>query len=209
MAESDKRKPGGQPGHPGKTRKGFGRVDQYELLRPDICPNCGSLEFSQQPVAIQVQQVAQLVERPIEVVEYQRQSCQCVHCGQVHIAAWPQSIVPGQDLGLSLQGLLVWLGNYAHVSYEKQQELLRELGDIDIAVGTLQATNQRMFQAVQPAVNELHRLGATAAPCPCRRVSLACTGGKRVAVGDRGARILPVSRRRYAFACRVVTAVRG
>ena len=155
MAESDKRKPGGQPGHPGKTRKGFGRVDQYELLRPDICPNCGSLEFSQQPVAIQVQQVAQLVERPIEVVEYQRQSCQCVHCGQVHIAAWPQSIVPGQDLGLSLQGLLVWLGNYAHVSYEKQQELLRELGDIDIAVGTLPATNQRMFQAVQPAVNEL------------------------------------------------------
>jgi len=38
----------------------------------EVCPNCGSLEFSQQPVAIQVQQVAQLVERPIEVVEYQR-----------------------------------------------------------------------------------------------------------------------------------------
>ena len=88
----------------------FGRVDQYELLRPDVCPNCGSLEFSQQPVAIQVQQVAQLVERPIEVVEYQRQSCQCVHCGQVHIAAWPQSIVPGQDLGLSLQGLHARVG---------------------------------------------------------------------------------------------------
>jgi len=41
-------------------------------MRPEVCPNCGSLEFSQQPVAIQVQQVAQLVERPIEVVEYQR-----------------------------------------------------------------------------------------------------------------------------------------
>ena len=92
---------------------------------------------------MQVQQVAQLVERPIEVVEYQRQSCQCVHCGEVHIAAWPQSIVPGQDLGVSLQALLVWLGNYGHLSYEKQQELLQELGDIDIGVGTLQATNAR------------------------------------------------------------------
>jgi hypothetical protein len=26
-SETPKRKPGGQPGHPGKTRKGFGRVD--------------------------------------------------------------------------------------------------------------------------------------------------------------------------------------
>lgn len=153
--EEPKRKPGGQPGHPGSTRKGFGRVERYEILRPQVCPNCGSLELVEKPVAVQVQQVAQLVERPIEVVEYQRQSCQCVHCGEVHIAAWPQSIVPGQDLGVRLQALLVWLGNYGHLSYEKQQQLLRDKGDIEIGVGTLQATNQRLFEAVHPAVNEL------------------------------------------------------
>ena len=153
--EAPKRKPGGQPGHPGKTRKGFGRVDRYEILRPQVCPECGSLEFTEHPVAVSVQQVAQLVERPIEVVEYQQQSCQCVDCGQVHIAAWPQSIVPGQDLGVSLQALLVWLGNYGHLSYEKQQELLRELGDIDIGVGTLQETNTRVYEAIEPTVSEL------------------------------------------------------
>ena len=153
--ESGKRKPGGQPGHPGKTRKGFGRVDRYEILRPQACPNCGTQEFAAEPVAVQMQQVAQLVERPIEIVEYQRHSCQCVHCGQVHTAGWPDSIVPGQDLGLSLQAWLVWLGNYGHLSYEKQQELLREMGDIDIGAGTLQTTNQRVFEAVHPAVNEL------------------------------------------------------
>ncbi len=47
------------------------------------------------------------------------------------------------------------MGNYGHLSYEKQQELLRELGDINIGVGTLQAANQRVFEAVHPAVNEL------------------------------------------------------
>lgn len=62
--ESPKRKPGGQPGHIGKTRKGFGRVDRYEIVRPQKCPECGSLEFAEHPVAVQVQQVAQLVERP-------------------------------------------------------------------------------------------------------------------------------------------------
>lgn len=32
--EPSKRKPGGQPGHVSKTRKGFGRVDRYEIVRP-------------------------------------------------------------------------------------------------------------------------------------------------------------------------------
>ena len=36
-SETTKRKPGGQPGHPGKTRKGFGRVDRFEILRPQFC----------------------------------------------------------------------------------------------------------------------------------------------------------------------------
>lgn len=42
-----KKKPGGQPGHQGKTRKGFGRVDRTEISSPHICLNCGSTELSQ------------------------------------------------------------------------------------------------------------------------------------------------------------------
>lgn len=150
-----KRKPGGQPGHLGKTRKGFGRIDRYEILKPQECPHCGSMEFVEAPVSVQRQQVAQLVARPIEVVEYQRQTCSCVRCGQLTVAAWSEDIVPGQDLSVRLQALLVWLGNYGHLSYEKQQELLWELGEIKIGVGTLQATNARMAGAVKPSVDRL------------------------------------------------------
>jgi len=78
-------------------------VDRYQIVPPQLCPHCGSLEFNSQPVAVQVQQVAQLVERPIEIVEYQRPSCKCTHCGQIHAAEWPSSLVPGQDLGVSVQ----------------------------------------------------------------------------------------------------------
>ena len=39
--EDQKKKPGGQPGHQGKTRKGFGRVDRTEISSPSICLNCG------------------------------------------------------------------------------------------------------------------------------------------------------------------------
>lgn len=52
-------------------------------------------------------------------------------------------------MSVGLQSLLVWLGNYGHLSYSKQQELLRELGGIEIGVGTLQATNERLAKAVK------------------------------------------------------------
>jgi len=97
-----------------------------------------------------VQQVAQLVERPIEIVEYQRHSCQCAHCGQTHTAPWPSSIAWSRHV-VNLQALLVWLGNYGHLSYEKQQELLKEIGGID--VGT--SYQPTVFEAVQPAVSDL------------------------------------------------------
>ena len=67
----------------------------------------------------------------------------------------PEGIVPGQDLNINLQALLVWLGNYGHLSYEKQQELVWELGGIEIGTGTLQKTNQRVAESVEPAINDL------------------------------------------------------
>jgi transposase len=63
--------------------------------------------------------------------------------------------VPGQDLSIALQALLVWLGNYGHISYSKQQEFLRELGGIEIGIGTLQATNARVADSIKPAVEDL------------------------------------------------------
>jgi transposase len=152
--EEQKKKPGGQPGHQGKTRKGFGRVDRYEISQPEICHWCGSRELSE-AISLQTQQVACLVAKPIEVVEYQMGVCKCLECGGTVRGSLPEGIVPGQDLNINLQALLVWLGNYGHLSYEKQQELVWELGAIDIGTGTLQKTNQRVAEAVKPAIDDL------------------------------------------------------
>jgi len=85
-SQTPKRKPGGQPGHSGKTRKGFGRVDREEILRPQVCRCCDQQEFSGKPIKIETQQVAELVEWPIEIVEYQKYTCICSHCGEKQAA---------------------------------------------------------------------------------------------------------------------------
>jgi len=55
---STNKKPGGQPGHQGNTRKGFGHIDRYEITRPESCPHCGNQQLNSEPVKIDKQQVA-------------------------------------------------------------------------------------------------------------------------------------------------------
>ena len=108
-SKTSKRKPGGQPGHAGKTRKGFGRVDRFEILRPQFCDCCGQTNFVAEPIKIETQQVAQLVECPIEIVEYHRHTCVCSGCGNSLIGDLSADIVPGQDVGIKLQAFLGWV----------------------------------------------------------------------------------------------------
>ena len=68
----------------------------------------------------------------------------CEHCGNVQASDWSGDLVPGQDIGVRLQAFLGWMNNYGHLSYGKQQELLWELGQIEIGVGTLVTTNERI-----------------------------------------------------------------
>ncbi|NEN94049.1 MAG: hypothetical protein F6J94_19555 [Moorea sp. SIO1F2] len=61
---SAKRKPGGQPGHKGKTRKGFGRVDRCEMLRPLQCSICGVVSI--QPSAVSRQPSAYFIQKHLK-----------------------------------------------------------------------------------------------------------------------------------------------
>jgi len=158
-----KRKPGGQTGHEGKTRKGFGRVDRVVVVRPSNCPKCRGTTFEETPVKVRRYQIAELAERAIEVVEYERQCCLCGNCGESVWGRLPVGVIGEQSLGAKLQSLLVWLGNYGHLSYEKQQELLRELGGIEVGTGTLTATNTRLAAVVKIAVE---KLGEWVQNCP-------------------------------------------
>jgi len=153
--ETPKRKPGGQPGHPGKTRKGFGRVDRFEILRPQVCRCCGQGEFSGEPIKIDTQQGAAV----------SRESNRNSRISKIYVylqRVWGNTNsrlvarnITGTSIGIRLQAFLGWINNYGHLSYEKQQELLWELGKIEIGVGTLVATNERIESAVTQSIDLL------------------------------------------------------
>jgi len=148
-----KKKAGGQVGHKGKTRKGFNRVDRLEIIKPEGCPNCGGESWTE--IGVSIRQTARLVAQPIEIVEYQQQQCQCNHCATIVWGELPKEVIGEQDLEASLQGMLVWIGNYGHMSYKKQQEWLKEMGVGEIGLGTIAATNERVATSIESKVEEL------------------------------------------------------
>ena len=159
-----KRRPGGQKNHPGKTRKGFGRVDRMEIVELEQCPRCGASSQDTKILKTETQTIAELVARPIEVVEYQRQRCECRKCGHVSAAEWPESVIGKQDLGANLQSYLGWLGNYGNLPYEKQQEMLWEMGRIEIGLGTIVKTNERLGEALALPYEEAREWIETESP---------------------------------------------
>ena len=149
------RRPGGQKGHEGKTRKGFGRIDRIEKLKIEKCLVCGSSHWEKSSLWEQSHIVAQLVEKPIEIVEYQQECGYCADCGSKVFAVLPKEVVVGQDLGAGLQAMLGWMSHYGHLSYKKQQAWLKEIGGIEVSTGTLQATTARLAKAVEPSISAL------------------------------------------------------
>ena len=149
------RRPGGQKGHEGKTRKGFGRIDRIESVKIEKCLVCGCTDLEKGSLWEQSHVVAQLVAKPIEIVEYKQECGYCAECGGKVLAVLPKEVVVGQDLGAGLQAMLGWMSHYGHLSYKKQQEWLKEIGGIEVGTATLQATTARLAKAVESSISQL------------------------------------------------------
>ena len=51
------------------------------------------------------------MDRAIQIVEYKRYTWICSVCGERQRAHWSPEIVPGQDIGITGQGVLGWINN--------------------------------------------------------------------------------------------------
>lgn len=124
-SDKSKRKKGKKRGpkynHPGKTRNGFGVPDHREQLLPSSCPACGSDVEQVAGAPKKIQQVAELIEQPVEIREYQRELCQCQSCGWSGYAPLPWGIKEGFSYGGRLSSVVGWLGYGGNLPWQKQE----------------------------------------------------------------------------------------
>jgi transposase len=153
---SDKSKPkkgkkrGPKYDHPGKTRNGFGQPDKVLELEVDTCPVCQAAVESVTAAPKKVQQVAELVEQPVEIREYHRPLCQCPDCGWSGYSQLPPGVIEGFSYGGRLCSVVGWLGYGGNLPWRKQEYFVEHVLGVPISQGSL-AKMQRYFQeSLQP-----------------------------------------------------------
>lgn len=93
-----------------KPASGFGEPDQIIDLKLETCPVC---QAGLEPVTAtprKIQQVAELVEQPVEIREYRRLLCQCNDCGWPGYSQLPPGVIEGFSYGGRLCSVVGWLG---------------------------------------------------------------------------------------------------
>lgn len=98
------RKPGGQPGHPGKTLAQVAVPDVQVPHRPVVCSACQCPLDEVAGQVVERRQVQDLPPLTLVVTEHQVQAVRCPHCQAVTRGTFPPEVsapkrIPTHDLG--------------------------------------------------------------------------------------------------------------
>ena len=151
------RKPGGQTGHRGRTRRNVPPDQVTETIphQPQNCDQCGAT-FTEQnlTVAVERRQVWEIPEiKPLvqEHVFYQT-SCHCGHATRLPVPEWIYS-----GMGDNLQSHIAYLipQGGTKLSRRSLQTILDDVFHVPLALGTIQNRLEDTAEILKPVCDEL------------------------------------------------------
>jgi transposase len=158
LREKGLKKPGGQPGHAGKSLKRSERVDQTLEHRPAVCSNCQSGLEGEAGQLVESRQVFDLPEpAPLIVTEHQRYRCQCRHCGASTTGSFPPEVRAPVQYGSRLASVVTYLSAGQFLPEDRLGQVLADLFGVRLSAGTIGqmiARNARRAQNFAAAVCE-------------------------------------------------------
>jgi transposase len=154
----DKRRIGGQPGHPKHERAAFppeaingGSFDH----RLELCPTCGHDLQPALTIAPRVVQQVDIRDVPLSIQEHRSHSGWCPHCRKMSEAPLPPGIARGGLVGPSLTTLIAYLKGACHASFSTIRKFLRDVVQVTISRGQLAKILGKVSQALERPYQEL------------------------------------------------------
>ncbi len=156
------RRTGGQPGHLGRTRVRLpaSRVAHVIPLIPSHCERC------QAPLAAHAgpgdppsswHQLAELPRLAAVVTEFQGHARTCSGCGHVTRERIPATI-RAHSFGPRLAAALAYLSGCQHLSQRGLEEVVEALFDVPISVGSINALQEQLSDALTGPHQEIARV---------------------------------------------------
>jgi transposase len=154
----DRRRIGGQPGHPKHERAAFppeainGGSTDHRLA---FCPGCGHDLLPAPTLAPRVVQQVDIGEVPLSIQEHRSHPGWCPHCRVMHQAPLPPGIGRGGLVGPTLTTLIAYLKGACHASFSTVRKFLRDVAKVTISRGELARILAKVSRALEQPYREL------------------------------------------------------
>ena len=147
-----------------KPRKGMSRapysadkVDHRVECSRNCCAHCGSNDIALLDIFPEFFQQVELPEIKAIVTEYLLQKYHCHSCGKRSIADLPQEI-PDSAFGPKLTALFAHLTGVCHLAKREAVQLIKDLYDVDISLGSASNMEERVANALDPVYQRIHQI---------------------------------------------------
>lgn len=171
------RKAGGQPGHAGHTRERR-EPDTIVPLHPTACPSCHTPLDPALPDVVPPR-VTQVWELPVirpQITDYVQHTVCCPTCAATVTAPAPLEAATGY--GPRLTALIGHLHGTYHLSYRAVADLLADVADLPIGLGSVVASAERVSTALAPVDAAIHAAVRTAAVVNVDETSWRCASNR-------------------------------
>jgi transposase len=145
-----------------KSRKGLHRgtyprekIDKVVVCKATSCPCCGSESISEKKQASQTLQQAELPSIQAIITEYKKLKYHCNSCEKNFSANLPAGI-PNSAFGTNLMGLVASLTGVYHLAKREAVELIKNLYDVDIGLGSILNIEAKVKKSLDPIYNNIH-----------------------------------------------------
>ena len=146
------RKPGGQPGHPGRTLQPTAQPDHTLVHSLDRCPcgKCPGHSLRQEPVLdYERRQVFELPAKPLEVTEHQAEVKRCPISGRQVTAAFPPQVNAPAQYGSRFRAQMLYFSNQQFIPHHRLAQLCLDLYGQPLSEATIVAGNERAYQNLE------------------------------------------------------------
>lgn len=160
-ATEKKRKHGPPEGHVKYERNWVAEPDRVVAIKATVCSQCQCELCHEVGDVLAVNQITELPASPAEVIEVRQYGVVCPGCGSYEVTAPPAGLEMNRTFGVRLESTIVYYRQEQHLSYQRTQEMLRNLHGVEISQGGIDQIMQRAggkaaeaAQAIQEQVRE-------------------------------------------------------
>jgi transposase len=143
------RRPGGQPGHEGRTLMRVQRPDRVSRHEPRRCGGCGSGLTTAVQVGVDARQVFDIPKITVKVVEHQMISRRCCDCGITSTGTAPEGVDAVASYGPNVAAICTYLYSGQFLSQARTAAALTELFGTPLSAGTVASLTRRMADTVR------------------------------------------------------------